>query len=333
LFWILWQEIAIKCKNIRRCRSSIATQAQNTIENKELINETRAAILLSLRLNMPALKGNHSVWIVLGGIVAALLGLCFATFFRQLLQNWIHNEQFSYGLFIPPIVGYLIWKRSEKVKAAPASSWTSGFLVAGLGCALQILASRSGTLLLSGIALVVVLLGMTGFLYGSSVLKMVAGPLALLILMVPLPSYIVGQLTWYLQSLASSGSGRILEFLGVPIVQDGNLLRLPNYILEVKQACSGSNSVLSLVALALIMGLSNEDKWWKRSVLVLAAPVVAIVANVIRIVGTGLIARQWGSLAANESLHVAWGVAVFLLGLCGLIAIDSLLRSKQCAIA
>jgi exosortase len=279
---------------------------------------------------MAELKAEDYVSIALGGILAVLATLSFASFFHILYQNWIHNEQFSYGLLIPPIAAFLIWKRKDKLNTAFLSWWTPGFLVAGIGCGLQILASRSGTLLLSGIAFVAMLVGITAFLWGLGILKICAGPLALLILMVPLPSYAVGQVTWYLQSMASTVSANILERLGVPVFQDGNLLRLPNYVLEVKQACSGSNSILSLIALALVIGLHREEKCWKRVILVLVAPVLAIAANVIRIVGTGLIARQWGNLAANESLHTGWGVAVFLLGVLGLLGIHNLLRKKEC---
>jgi exosortase len=280
---------------------------------------------------MAEIKTEDYTSIALGGVLAVLVSLSFGGFFRILFQNWIHNEQFSYGILIPPIVGFLIWRRRDKLRAAFPSWWTSGFLIAGIGCGLQILASRSGTLLLSGIAFVAMLIGITGFLWGLDILKICAGPLVLLILMVPLPSYAVGQVTWYLQWMASTVSGSILDGLGVPVFQDGNLLRLPNYVLEVKQACSGSNSILSLVALALVIGLSGEEKLWKRMVLLLAAPVLAIAANVIRIVGTGLIARQWGNLAANESLHAGWGLAVFLLGVLGLLGINKLMRKRECA--
>jgi len=283
--------------------------------------------------SMPDFKAQDCVSIALGGVIAVLALLCFGAFFWALFENWLHNEQLSYGLLIPPIVGYLIWKRKSRFGAASCSWWSPGFVIAGIGCALQILATRNGTLLLSGIAFILTLIGMTSFLWGLGILKICAGPLALLILMVPLPSYVAGQVTWRLQSMASSLSGGILELVGVPVVQDGNLLRLPNYVLEVKQACSGSNSVLSLVALAFVIGLSSGGRWWGRTALVVAAPVLAIGANVIRIVGTGLIARQWGNLAGNESLHAAWGLAAFFTGVLGLLGINGLFRKKQCELA
>ena len=38
------------------------------------------------------------------------------------------------------------------------------------------------------------------------------------------------------------------------LYQEGNLLNLPNYVLEVREACSGSRSIFALIALALILG-------------------------------------------------------------------------------
>ena len=286
--------------------------------------------IASIGAKMSVVARQDYVSIAFGGILAVLVTLSFGAFFRILFQDWIHNEEFSYGLLIPLIVGYLIWKRTDKLRTALVYSWTTGFFITGVGCSLQIVASRSGTLLLSGIAFITTLIGIIGFLWGLEVLRICVGPLALLILMVPLPSYVIGEITWYLQLMASTVSANILERIGVPVFQDGNLLRLPNYVLEVKQACSGSRSILSLVALALVIGLSGHEIWWKRGVLVLAAPILAVIANVIRIVGTGLIARQWGNLAANESLHSGWGVAVFLLGVSGLLGINNLLRRAGC---
>ena len=185
-------------------------------------------------------------------------------------------------------------------------------------------------MLASGIALVLTLLGLVGYLWGKQLLARVAGPLGILVLMVPLPSYAVGEISWYLQSAASTASGAILGLMGVPVYQDGNLLKLPNYVLEVKQACSGSHSIFALLALSCALALSMSPKSWLRVFVIIAAPILAFSANVIRIVGTGLIAREWGNLAANESLHEVWGIAVFLIAVLGLLGLRNLLRLFLC---
>lgn len=269
-------------------------------------------------------------FILLWSAAIGLLVFSFGRFFMLLWSTWLHNEEFSFGILVPVIAGYLIWARRGELSSSESSSWTAGWLIAAAGCGLQVLASRSGTLLLSGLALVMILIGATGILWGKKRLRITAGPTALLALMVPLPPYVVGEMTWHLQSAASSLSASILGVLGVPVYQDGNLLLLPNYMLEVKAACSGSRSIFALVALAFVLSLSVKSKVWIRVILVLAAPVLALTANVIRIVGTGLLAWGWGNLAANEALHTAWGIAVFLIAVLGLIGIHRLLRWVTC---
>jgi exosortase len=172
----------------------------------------------------------------------------------------------------------------------------------------------------------VTILGTILFLWGPTCTKIAAGPVALLMLMVPLPAYITGELSWNLQGLASTFSSAILRLLGTPVLQDGNLLKLPNYVLEVKQACSGSRSLFALIALALVLGLTSTRKWWIRMLLVVVAPGLAVGANIVRIVGTGLIARRWGALAADESLHMVWGILVFVIAVLGLLVFQRFLR-------
>jgi exosortase len=267
-------------------------------------------------------KGSSALWLLAG----VSLILPFSGFLRDLVKAWFQNEEFSYGVLIPFIVATLIWWRRDQLRKQISEGWSGGLWITAAGCGLQILASMSGSFLLSGIALTMTIMGMAGFLWGKNLLRNILAPLALLVLMVPLPSYAVGELSWHLQSTASSISAATLGLLGVPVYQDGNLLRLSNYVLEVKQACSGSRSIFALLALACVLGVSSERKLWVRGLLVVAAPVLAIGANVVRIVGTGLIASRWGDLAANESLHAAWGVVVFMIAVIGLLGLQRLVR-------
>jgi exosortase len=246
--------------------------------------------------------------------------------FRSVWSVWSKNTEFSYGALVPLLVGYLIWLRRERLLKVEKAGWTPALVGVIGGCSLQILASFSGTLVLSGLSLALTLIGCVGFLWGLECLRTVTLPLSLTVLMVPVPSYLADDITWKLQIVASAASSGILRFLGVPVYQDGNLLMLANYVLEVEQACSGSRSFFALVGLALVLGLTTEKRWWMRLCLLCAAPVLSLGANLIRIVGTGIIAYQWGNLAANESLHWVWGVLVFMIAVLGLLGFQRLLR-------
>jgi exosortase len=275
---------------------------------------------------MQAIPTRKTVDVLLWGFLGVLLLLQYDAFIKTLVHTWLNDAEFSYGIIIPVIVAYLIWSRRYQLQGAVKTAWPTGLAIGSVGCGLQVLASVSGSLIVSGLALAISLIGVVGFLWGRQCLRIVAMPLGFLILSVPMPSYLLGQLTWHLQVMASTISATLLDFVGVPVYQDGNLLRLPDYSLEVKEACSGSRSIFALLAIALVLGISLERKWRIRIALVAAVPALAITANVIRIVGTGLIALRFGSVARNESLHTAWGIVAFILAVTGLLGFQRLLR-------
>lgn len=272
-----------------------------------------------------AIKAERVTFLLVACLILAIL-LSYGGFFRSLWSVWHKDTEFSYGALVPLLVGYLIWLRRESFLKSGKQTWTPAILGVIGGCSLQILASFSGTLVLSGFSLAVTLIAGVGFLWGRECLRVATLPLGLTVLMVPVPTYLADDITWRLQVVASAVSSVILRFLGVPVYQDGNLLVLTDYVLEVKEACSGSRSLYALVGLALVLGLTTEKKWWVRLCLLCAAPLLSLSANLIRIVGTGVVAYQWGNLAAHESLHWAWGVLVFLMAVLGLFGVQRLLR-------
>ena len=274
---------------------------------------------------MEAIAPRRTVDLALWTLVGSLFLAQYFAFVRSLLHIWRTDAEFSYGVLIPGIVAYLIWLRRERLQKLAKEVWPSGLAIVLVGCGLQVLASISGSLFFSGLALTTSLMGVTGFIWGRQLLRIIAIPLGFLVLMVPLPSYVLGQLIWRLQTIATTMSAKILDWTEVPVFQDGNILKLSNYILEVKQACSGSRSIFALAALALLLGFGLERKWWIRVLLLAAAPILAILANVIRIVGTGLIASRFGNIAADEMLHTVWGVLVFTIAVIGLFAFQRFL--------
>lgn len=258
----------------------------------------------------------------------AMVFVCapFYRFFIAAAREWFQSEVFSYGILIPVLAGYFLWQKWPRISQLPVLPWNAGIGLVALGYGILLMGEMSGLLLVSGAALILVLLGTTGSLWGWKQLRQVAIPVAFLIFMVPWPPYVLGSLSWRLQAYASVLSASILEGVGVPVFQDGNLLYLPNYVMAVKEACSGTRSLFALLALAASLGILTERSWAIRILLVLSAPLMALLANVVRIVGTGLVAISFGREAAEGTLHTMWGMVVFLLGAAGLVAIQRISR-------
>jgi len=93
--------------------------------------------------------------------------------------------------------------------------------------------------------------------------------------------------------------------------------------LEVAEACSGIRSLMSLVALALVYGYFLEPKLFRRVLLALSAIPIAVIANSLRVVGTGLMVHWWDPEKAEGFFHLFSGWVIFVLSLVMLFALHS----------
>jgi len=167
------------------------------------------------------------------------------------------------------------------------------------------------------------------FLYGWPMLRATVFPLAFLVLMVPIPSIVLNQITFPLQIFASKLSAALLPLLGVPVLRAGNVINLPAMPLEVADACSGIRSLLSLTCLAVMYGYLLEKRIGIRVLLALASIPIAVVANSFRIVGTGLLVQYWDPDKAEGFFHAFSGWLIFVVSLLMLFALHRLITTGE----
>jgi len=209
----------------------------------------------------------------------------------------------------------VIWQnraRLAAIRPAP-SSWGLALMLLSL-CVL-ILGVFGAELFLSRMSLLMLLAGLVLFFLGWEFLRAVLFPLLFLVLMVPIPAIIFSQITFPLQILASKLSAGLLPWFGVPVFREGNVINLPALPLEVAQACSGIRSLLSLLTLAIMYGYLMEQRISVRVGLALASIPIAVAANALRIVGTGLLVQYWDPEKAEGFFHAFSGWLVFVVSL------------------
>jgi exosortase len=85
--------------------------------------------------------------------------------------------------------------------------------------------------------------------------------------------------------------------------------------LEVAEACSGIRSLLSLMTLAIMYGYLLEKRVAIRVALALASVPIAVAANGLRIVGTGLLVQYWDPEKAEGFFHAFSGWLIFVVSL------------------
>jgi exosortase len=163
--------------------------------------------------------------------------------------------------------------------------------------------------------LLILLAGLVLCFGGWQLLQELRFALLVLLLAIPLPAIIYNQITFPLQILASKLASGLLPLFGVPVLREGNVIELPLMNLEVAEACSGIRSLMSLFTLSVFYGYFMEKSVWRRTLLVLASIPIAIAANAVRILGTGLCVQYWDPDKALGFFHEFSGWVIFLVSL------------------
>ncbi|MDD3579947.1 MAG: VPLPA-CTERM-specific exosortase XrtD [Desulfobacca sp.] len=221
------------------------------------------------------------------GLVAGLLYLYWPVLTR-LIVSLAESEDYSYGLLIPLISGYIVYRKWPQIRAqAGQPSWI-GLAVMALGISLYILGELAAELYTTRFSFVIVLSGLVLLVGGWRFLRLLAFPLILLVLMLPLPELITYKLTLPLQLISSRLATWFLQISGVPVFQQGNIIDLGYKQLQVVHACSGLRYILPILALGIIFCYFYQRRLWKVVVLLASLVPLAIVANALRVAAMGL---------------------------------------------
>jgi exosortase len=274
--------------------------------------ELAHAVSLSKHEFMPWWK-KPVTWRV--AILLALTGWLYAPILGRLVSQWWSDPNFSHGFFVPVFAAYVLWQDRTRLHAITPAPSIWGLPIILLSLLTLVLGVFGAELFLSRTSLLLLAAGIIIFLRGWITLRAVLFPLIFLVLMIPIPAIVFSQITFPLQILASKLSAWLLPFLGVPVFREGNVINLPAMPLEVAEACSGIRSLLSLTTLAIMYSYLLEERIGIRVLLGLASIPIAVAANGLRIVGTGLLVQYWDPDKAEGFFHAFSGWLIFVVSL------------------
>ncbi len=248
-------------------------------------------------------------------ILLVVLGLLYWRILGKLVYDWATIGDDSHGFLVPFFSLFLLWDKRRKLAALPIQQSWAGLPFVVLGCVTLLLGIYGAELFLSRISLVFILAGMVWTLCGRAVFREVLFPLAVLLLAIPFPAIVFSQITFPLQLLASQLASSLLPLFGVPVLREGNVIQLPAMKLEVAEACSGIRSLMSLFTLSVFYGYFLERTTGRRWLMALASIPIAVGANALRIVGTGLCVQYWDPSKGEGFFHEFSGWVMFLISL------------------
>ncbi len=259
-------------------------------------------------------------------VIVVLFFILYYPVISYLVYNWTIDENYSHGFIIPFISAYLVWERRRFLHPSSSSSNYLGIGILLFGLFLLIIGDVGAELFTTRVSMLFVLSGLVIFLFGKRVFKPVSFPIAYLIFMIPLPKIVFNSVAFPLQLLATRLGTGIIQFFGIPVLREGNLIYLAFNTLEVTEACSGIRSLITMLALAVIFAHISLNRLWKKLILVLSAIPIAIASNALRIAGTGLLAHYVGIAAAQGFYHTFQGWFLFVISFISILIISMGLR-------
>lgn len=285
-----------------------------------------------------------NLWRILA-VVFALVFL-YASVLAKLSHDWWTDENYSHGLLIPFVIGYILWAEREKLRQAyrkPSMLWGGTAILLAL---FALWAGVAGAeLFMQRTSLVLMLAGLVVYFWGGLLLRHVWVPLFLLLLAIPIPTIVLNKIAFPLQLFASRCAVWSMRLFDIPVLRQGNVIELlplnslETKKLEVVEACSGIRSLMTLMTLAVVFAyftyppgssdgpgksgpLSSLRNWglWRSSLLVLAAIPIAIFTNALRVSGTGVLARYYGVTIADGFFHSFSGWVIYIVAFLMLFA-------------
>jgi len=244
-----------------------------------------------------------------------------------LFRQWVGSEDYSHGLFVPFVSGFLMWQSRSRVIAGGVTQPWLGIVVVVGGLLLYWLGELSTLYLVSHLSLWLIVVGLIVSLVGVSGAKAMAFPLLYLLTAIPLPVFVYATLSSQLQLLSSALGVGCLQLVGVTAFREGNVIDLGPVQLQVVEACSGIRYLLPLTSLALLCAYLFKDRMWKRALVFLSSIPISILINGFRIGMIGVLVETYGEGAAAGFYHFFEGWVLFMTSL-GLLILEMWLLAK-----
>jgi exosortase D (VPLPA-CTERM-specific) len=231
------------------------------------------------------------------------------------------GDEYSYAYLVPPIAAWLVWRKRYALAAAePRGSW-AGVAVVVLGLLLGVFGELSTIYTVIHYAFIFTLWGVALAWLGWRGAKVIAAPLAYLLFMVPLPTFLYQGLSANLQLISSSIGVEIIRLVGVSVFLEGNVIDLGVYKLQVVEACSGLRYLFPLASFGFLCACLFRGPWWARLVLFSSTLPITVLINSIRIGVTGILVNGLGIEAAEGFQHDFEGWIIFVVAVGVLFAL------------
>jgi exosortase len=291
------------------------------------MNETVARITAST-----STKDKTSRWLI--RLTALVFAILWFDLINQLRPEWWLNPQYNYGLIVPILSLYLLWRRWCNRPAPSQPESASAAVAMILFCAALVLpvrfvaeANPDWRLLswLLAFAVVTISILFTYLVGGRSWLHHFAFPFLFFLIAVPWPVRFEESVIQGLMRAVTSINVNFLMLAGIPALQHGNVIEVRTGFIGIEEACSGVRSLQAALMISLFLGELYSFTKVRRLVLLIAGVLLAFFCNVVR---TAFLV--WAGTTKGPKSIEAWhdpaGLTILIACLFGLWVISLIMQ-------
>jgi len=275
----------------------------------------------------------RSPLVLASGIVLVLLAVVYGPLFFPSEVGSIASEGDEFFFEVnqaagAPVLVLALWLfyrriRRRDVLNGPGASARGGLALAG-ATAIYAWGVWTGAPDLQLVSGIVFLFGLLLTWGGGAAVRAYWVPTLFLAFALPLSPVLVSAVIWPLQLATASYAGALLNLIGVESFVQGDQILRPENTFVVIESCSGLRSVVTLSMLTVLLIDLFERRGWHALLLMLLAPVIALLTNGVRVVT--LVLNPQSDVASVHSLQ---GIGMLLVGLTLIYLADGLIERMR----
>jgi exosortase D (VPLPA-CTERM-specific) len=257
---------------------------------------------------------NNTRLLVFSAVVIFILFI-FNPAFKELIGRVTGEERYTHAPLVFLIALYLVWIKRFEIGLTNKGAWYGVLIVLLSGITLMI-GELSAIWTIVQYSAVLLCFGLAWSMMGYQI-KKIAIPFLLVLLVIPLPYMLDVMLSGKMQLLSSNLGVEISRLLGMSVYQEGNVIDLGVYKLQVVEACSGLNYMYPLMTIGLLMGYMYKAPFYLRALLFLSSVPISVIMNSCRIAMVAVLVNHSGIDAAEGFMHYfeGWIIFLFCIGL------------------
>ena len=253
---------------------------------------------------------NHTRAVIYAALVILLM-ITFQEALNEQLTRVLSEERYSHAPLVFCMALYLIWIKRFEIKNHNQGAWIGVIIAVVAGIAL-IIGELSAIWTIVQYGILIMCFGLAWTMIGKQIRKILI-PFMHLFLVIPLPYMLDVMLSGKMQLVSSNLGVAFTRLLGLSVFQEGNVIDLGIYKLQVVEACSGLNYMYPLMTIGLMMGYMYKAPFYARASIFLSSVPISIVMNSMRIAMVAILVNHFGIKAAEGFMHYFEGWVIFLI--------------------